>query len=165
MNNEQDRLSFAQWVLERNLHWVGAAEVKTGVIVALNTAMLGGLAAAFGTTSLADHSTWSNLFVVVASVCLLAGLFCTTMSVLPRTDGPPSSFVYFGKVAKLSRADYVDSFNRAKSTDLLNDCLEQIHRNAEIASSKYQWVRSATVWSLLSVLPWIAAIAHLARDK
>jgi hypothetical protein len=165
MNNDHERLSFAQWVLERNLHWVSAAEVKTGVVVALNTAMLGGLAAAFSASKLAEHSAWANLFSVLSAGCLLAALFCAAMSVLPRTDGPPSSFIFFGKIVKRARADYVDLFKRADNTAFLNDCLDQIHRNAEIACDKFRWVRNAMMWSFLSVLPWVASTACLLKNR
>ncbi len=161
MNDDQERLSFAQWILEKNLHWVSAAEVKTGVIVALNTAMLGGLAAAFGAVT--ERSAWANLFSVTSAACLLIAIFCAAMSVLPRTEGPPTSFVFFGKIVKDSRADYVDSFKRADNTAFLNDCLEQIHRNAEIACDKFRWVRNAMMWSFVAVLPWVAAIACLLK--
>ncbi|WP_233099873.1 hypothetical protein, partial [Acidovorax sp. IB03] len=43
MSTENERLQTAQWVLERNLGWIAAAEVKVGVIVAIDTAMLGGV--------------------------------------------------------------------------------------------------------------------------
>lgn len=161
MNNDQERLSFAQWILERNLHWVGAAEVKTGVIVALNTAMLGGLAAAFSAAG--ERTAWANFFSIASAACLLIALFCAAMSVLPRTDGPPTSFVFFGKIVKNSRADYVDSFKRASSAAFLDDCLEQIHRNAEIACDKFRWVRNAMMWSFVAVLPWVAAIGCLLK--
>ena len=49
MSTENERLQTAQWVLERNLGWIAAAEVKVGAIVAIDTAMLGGLGAAFST--------------------------------------------------------------------------------------------------------------------
>lgn len=38
MKNEE-RLQIAQWILERNLAWIAAAEVKVGVIVAIDVAM------------------------------------------------------------------------------------------------------------------------------
>lgn len=161
MKNDEERLAFAQWVLERNLHWVGAAEVKTGVIVALNTAMLGGLAAAFSAAT--ERSAWANCFSLVSAGCLLIALFCAAMSVLPRTDGPQNSFLFFGKIVESSRADYVDSFKRAGNDVFLNDCLEQIHRNAEIACDKFKWVRSAMMWSFVAVLPWVAAIGGLLK--
>ncbi|MHB8428498.1 MAG: Pycsar system effector family protein [Acidiferrobacterales bacterium] len=163
MNNESDRLQMAQWILERNLHWIGAAEVKTGVIVALNTAMLGGLATAFSVAKVAEHTAWAIFFSITGAVCLLLALFCAAMSVLPRTDGPPASFVFFGNIAKRNSADYADSFKRADNAAFLQDCLDQIHRNAEIASDKFRWVRNAMMWSFGAVTPWVAAIVCLLK--
>lgn len=161
MNDENDRFSYAQWVLERNLHWVGAAEVKTGVVVTLNIAMLGGLAAAFTGTPLVDHSSLANLFSIGAAACLFVSLFCTAMSVFPRTDGPETSFVFFGKIVNGERPDYAEAFKRADKAALLQDLLDQIHRNAEIACVKFRWVRNAMGWSFGSVIFWTPAIACL----
>jgi hypothetical protein len=36
-----ERLQTALWVMERNLGWIAAAQVKVGVIVAIDTGMLG----------------------------------------------------------------------------------------------------------------------------
>jgi hypothetical protein len=83
--------------------------------------------------------------------------------VLPRTDGPKTSFVFFGKIVKHNSADYSDQFKRADDAALLQDCLDQIHRNAEIACDKFRWVRNAMVWSFVAVLPWCAALASLTR--
>lgn len=163
MKNDQERLLFAQWVFERNLHWVAAAEVKTGVVVALDTAMFAGLAAAFSTSKVWEHTAWAHLFSVTSSGCLVAALICTAMTLLPRTDGPPTSFVFFGKIVRQSRADYADSFKRVSEAAFLDDCLDQIHRNAEIACDKFRWVRNAMLWSFLAVLPWVAAIACLLK--
>jgi hypothetical protein len=165
MSDEAERLQVAQWILERNLQWIGAAEVKTGVIVALDTAMFGAVAAAFSATEAAERTAWSNLLSIVAAACLLAALFCAAMSVLPRTDGPPSSFVFFGTIVKRTAPDYVDAFRRADSSAFLQDCLDQIHRNAEIACDKFRWVRNATMWSFGAVLPWVAAIACLIKGR
>jgi hypothetical protein len=161
MNDDQERLSYAQWVLDRNLHWIGAAEVKTGVIVALNTAMLGGLAAAFSSDP--QRSVAANLLAYSSAALLLIALFCAAMSVLPRTEGPATSFVFFGKIAKSSRSDYVDSFMRADKAAFLDDCLAQIHRNAEVACDKFRWVRNAMLWSFVAVLPWMGAIGCLMK--
>jgi hypothetical protein len=75
------------------------------------------------------------------------------MSVLPRTGGPKSLVHLFGKVANVARADFVDSFKRATPEALLNDLLDQIHRNAEIACEKLAWVKRAMIWSLLATDP------------
>lgn len=163
MDTEDDRFAYAQWILERNLHWIGAAEVKTGVIVTLNIAMLGGLAAAFTTKPIAAHSDWANLLSGGSIACLLAALISAAMSIFPRTDGPKTSFIYFGKIVESSRVDYADAFKRADKAAFLEDCLNQIHRNAEIACAKFRWVRNATGWSFVSVVPWVAAITCLLK--
>ncbi len=62
----KDRLAIAQWVLERHLAWIAAAEVKVGVIVALDTALLGGLAAAFGVSEISARGAWAYLFILLA---------------------------------------------------------------------------------------------------
>lgn len=161
MTDDAERIQRAQWVLERNLHWISAAEVKTGFVVALDTAMLGALAAVVGTVTLGDQSAWGLLLAVTGAVCLAASLLCSAMSVLPRTDGPPQSLVFFGKVASRDAPDYASDFLHTSPREYLRDLLDQIHRNAEIASEKFGWVRSAIMWSFLSVLPWTGAIVCL----
>lgn len=159
MSTDPDRLRLAHWILERNLHWIAAAEVKTGVIVAIDTAMLGALAAAY--TAVAQHVAWANLATTVAAACLLLGVFCCAMVVLPRVTGPSTSFIFFGCIVKNSSADYADSFRRASVEKLLDDCLAQVHRNAEIANEKFGWVKAGMWWSFIAMLPWIGAIAVL----
>ena len=44
MSPAKDRLTTAQWILERNLAWIAAADAKVAIIVTINVAMLGGLA-------------------------------------------------------------------------------------------------------------------------
>lgn len=163
MNIDDDRLAYAQWVLERNLHWIGAAEAKTGVIVTLSIAMLGGLAAAFTNKPLVSHSVWANLLSIGAACCLLVSLVCAAMSVLPRTHGPKTSLIFFGKIVANSRSDYANAFKHADKSTFLQDLLDQIHRNAEIAVEKFAWVRKAIMWSFPAVILWVPAIACLLK--
>lgn len=159
MANDDARLRLAQWILERNLSWIAAAEVKTGVIVAIDTGMLGAVVAAFSTAAPGSRTAWAYLFTIVSVLCLGLGVFCASMSVLPRLTGPRSSFIFFGRVAESSGADYTVSFRNATDTQLLDDCLAQIHRNAEIARDKFGWVRRSMAWSFLGLIPWVAALA------
>jgi len=161
MDIDSERLKIAHWVLERNLHWIAASEVKTGVIVAIDTAMLGSLAAAYSSVPVAAHTAYAGFFAAVAAVCLGFGVFCAAMVVLPRVTGPTSSFLFFGCIAKTPAADFAEAFRNASHDQLLTDCLAQIHRNAEIATAKFQWVRDAMAWSFLAVLPWLAALTVL----
>lgn len=161
MNDDSARLQMAQWVLERNLHWIAAAEVKTGVIVALDTAMLGALAAAFSALEPSGHSVWVKIITTVPAVCLGVAIICAAMSVVPRVTGPAMSFIFFGKVAQRNVVDYVEAFRKATEAELLDDCLAQIHRNAQIACDKFDWVRASMLWSFAAVLPWTLALGFL----
>jgi hypothetical protein len=156
-----ERLQTAQWVLERNLGWIAAAEVKVGVIVAIDTAMLGGLGAAFSTAEVTMRTHWAVLFTLAAAVLLAVGLWSAAMAVLPRVTGPLKSLLFFGRIGSCAGVAYVNNFKSASLEDLLDDWTAQIHRNAQIACDKFQWVRRGTLWSFLAILPWFAAIVTL----
>lgn len=164
MRADRERLQVAQWVLERNLAWIAAAEVKVSVIVAIDTAMLGGLGAAFGATGSAARTTWAYLWIVIATVALAGGILCAAMAVLPRVTGPTKSLVFFGRIGPCADAEYIAQFRQATDSDLLADWTAQIHRNAQIACDKFAWVRKSMYWSFLSVVPWFAAIIALLKN-
>ncbi|CAG9180622.1 Pycsar system effector family protein [Cupriavidus pinatubonensis] len=157
------RLSTAQWVLERHLAWIAAAEVKVGVIVAIDTGLLGGLAAAFGASDTAARILWTYLFTLGAAGAVVLGLVCAALAVMPRTGGPIDSLLFFGPIAKQTPSVYGSRFREATDAQLLADWTNQIHRNAEIASAKYLWVRRSIGWSFAAVIPWIAAIGLLVK--
>lgn len=162
MDNDSNRLRMAQWILERNLHFIATAEVKVGVLVAINTAMLGTVAAAFNAVSQADRSAWGILFAVIAGICGLCAIVCAATAVLPRITGP-KSLLFFGSIHKLDDDQYAHAFKAASEADILDDCLNQISRNAEIACEKFAWVKKSMYWSFLSILPWVAALAMLMK--
>lgn len=159
----KQRLATAQWVLERHLAWIAAADVKVGVIVAINTALLGGLAAAFAASSSTARIPWTYVFLLFAAVPAVIGVFCAAMAVLPRTTGPKDSLLFFSPIAARSSADFCKRFRDTTDEQLLADWTDQIHRNAEIARDKYAWVRRSMYWSFLAAIPWIVAIGMLVK--
>ena len=161
MSADKERLQVAQWVLERNLGWIAAAEVKVGIIVAIDTAMLGGLGAAFGAADSVTRTAWAWVFTISATTALAGGLFCAAMAVLPRVNGPAKSLVFFGRIGPCADAEYTESFKNATDAELLQDWTAQIHRNAQIACDKFAWVSKSMWWSFLSVLSWFPAITTL----
>lgn len=158
-NAEQcpNRLLFSQWVLERNLGWIAAAEIKVGVVTTMGIAMLGGLAAAFGASAV--KSPWVYATAATAALLVIAALVCAAMAVIPRVAGPGESVIFFGRIAAQDNWRYADAIRNASEAELLRDCAMQIHRNAQIACEKHMWVRRAMVAALLGVLPWLLALA------
>ncbi|WP_395344905.1 Pycsar system effector family protein [Variovorax sp. UC122_21] len=153
-----DALADARWALERQLAWIASAEVKVGVVVSIQVAMLAGLGAAFATTT--TKSAWA---IGSATMCALFGvvsLACAAMAVYPRVKGPDSLF-FFGKIAGYAQVDYVDTFIKASDHALVSDLAIQVHINAKIALRKHEWVSKAMMVAFMSALPWLVAVGAL----
>lgn len=155
----KERLAEAHWVLERQLAWVAAAEVKVGVIATLQIALLGGLGVAYSTAT--ARSPWAVGFSVFCAVADVASLICASMAIVPRMRGPKASLVFFGRIAERGEADFVDQFARMSDQDLLNDISAQIHCNAKVAMVKHGWVGKAVMLALMSAPPWLCALGVL----
>jgi hypothetical protein len=163
MSDDKERLLIAQWVFERTLSWLAAAEVKVGVIVAIDTALLGSLGAAFSSAKVENLSNWAYMWTVGAGTAIATGIFYAAMAILPKLNGPEKSLVFFGRVGILNQAEYLESFKNASDKQLLEDWTSQIHRNAQIACEKFGWVRVSMYWSFVSIIPWLTAIVMLLK--
>jgi hypothetical protein len=157
MSPAKDRLTTAQWILERNLAWIAAADAKVAIIVTLNVAMLGGLAATFGWSE-AHRTSWTYIASTMAVILSGSGVFCAAMAMFPRTKGPIQSLLFAVPVAGMKLPDYQAALKDQSDEQLLDDWVSQVHRNAEIAKTKFEWVRVAMIWSFLGVPAWVVGI-------
>lgn len=157
----KNRIEVAQWILERNLSWIAAADIKVGVIVGINTAMGGGLAAAYND---ADHRALLAIILTVAtSVLGVLSVLFAVMAVLPHLNGPKRSLIFFGCISALDREEYSACLKGVSEEDLLDDLGRQIHRNAEIARDKYICLGKSMRLALLFASGWVASIFVLVR--
>lgn len=163
MADDKDRFQISQWILERQINWIATADVKAGAVVAVQTAMAGVLASAYSAAT--NRTEWAIACTVAAFACTVAAFACIVLALFPRTDGPDRSLLFFGRIGKFSRENYCDEIKSSNYTELLVDCSEQIHRNAEIASEKHRWVQNALVWSFLAAPPWVIALLQLTPMK
>lgn len=163
MTDDIVRIETAKWMFERTLGWIATADVKVSVVIALDAAMLGGLAAAFSGSEYHLRTAWCYFFVFAATAGMAFAMCCAGMAALPRMRGPVKSMIYFGRVAEKDADTYVDEFSKMTDQELLADLARQIHRNSEIACDKHHWVRKSLFWSFLSAGVWIAAIALLVK--
>ncbi|WP_157522411.1 Pycsar system effector family protein [Mitsuaria sp. 7] len=163
--NSKERLSTAQWVFERQLAWISAADAKVAVVVTIDLAMLGAIGALISSADWAAwkaaHNYWPIALAVLATVPLGAALMYLAAAVLPKTDGPKDSLLFFGRIANLPRSDYVERLMKASDDDLLRDWGDQIHRNAEVACGKFSNVQSGMRASFIAIMFWVPAIIAL----
>lgn len=159
--DNKSRIEVAQWILERNLVWIAAADIKVGVIVGINTAMGGGLAAAYNDAS---HKTLIVISLsVLASILGALSVLYAAMAVLPHVNGPKKSLMFFGCISAVDREEYLISLKSASEEDFLNDLSRQIHRNAEIARDKYICLGKSMRLALLFAAAWASSLFLLVR--
>ena len=135
--------------------------VKAGVAVALDTGMLGGLAAAFSNSDVHSRTTWCYVFVFATVAGMFVALMCAGMAAVPRMLGPVKSMIYFGRVAEKNEEDYAAELMKTSDAEFLHDLAVQIHRISFIANEKHLWVRKSLIWSFFAAIPWLLAIATL----
>ena len=120
---EKKKMKYAQWLLERNLDWVAAADVKAGTIFTIDAAMLGALAAFYQSANADARTQAEILFSVTAAVCALLSIFCIGRCVLPQTKGPKNSLIFFDCIKAADQSSYAESIRAATDAQLLDDCV------------------------------------------
>ncbi|WP_321943939.1 Pycsar system effector family protein [Paraburkholderia tropica] len=154
----KERLATAQWIFERQLAWIAAADVKVGVVVSIDLALLGGLAAAF---SGASHKTLAGeIFAALAGITLIIAVVWAAVATFPRLNGPKKSLLFFGRIADRNADQYAEALLQSSDADLISDWARQIHTNAKIAVEKHSCVRCAMIWSFAAVIPWLIALCY-----
>lgn len=154
-----ERLGVAKAILDRQLGWIAAAEGKAGFVVAIDTAMIAGLAAAYGN---AEAVQWFGATMTVVSTLLgTLSIFCAAVVVRSRIKGPAHSLVFFKPIATMSADQYCSALKAATVEQLLDDLSRQIHRNAQIAAIKHDWSRRSILAAMMAGIAWIAAISIL----
>jgi len=157
MRDDNERIKIAQWVLERTLAAIGAAEVKLSVIITLNLAMLASLGGAFAPVGKAIEA-WTLVFLITTSLFIILSLISCANVLIPRMQGPERSIIFFGRIGKKPQKEYFTEFTQAGEDAVLKDLLAQIHINSEIACEKYKWIRVSMIWTFVSVVPWFVSI-------
>lgn len=155
------RLGFAQWLLDRNIAWIAAAEAKVGFVVAIDTAMLAGLATAYSDAN--EVGCLGVTATIAAALLTIASVVCAALAVFSRTNGPPESLLYFGRIAERGWEEYRLDLQDVSDTRLLDDFARQIHRNAEIAKEKFLWVGRSMRLAFGAGAAWVIAITVLIR--
>lgn len=148
-----DQISFLENNLARQLMWIGAAESKVSFVFAVNTAMLGVLAAV-SPKSACNWEVATVIITALAAIFCLASLLSLSFASFPNTTGPKGSLIYFGGVTQRDSQQYHEAVSGMSAEAYIEDLSAQCHRNAEIAGLKYTWVRRSLILLYLAVIPW-----------
>lgn len=155
----KDRRRIVEHILALNLAWVGAADRKVAPTLAIDTAMLGVLAALVPNAH--GWITWPAILSALTAVLLLGSILALALATFPRLDGPRNSLLFFAGIAALDRDQYASRLENVDDREVFSDFCAQIHRNAEIASAKFAWVRWSHRLLLAAIIPWLVTISLL----
>ena len=145
-----------KYQLQLVLGFFSRVEAKASVVLAVNTGMLGALAANLPSS---QNFQW-RMFVAVVPVVLIGlsdwFLFRITF---PDLKGGSNSLVYFRTIAERTEHKFIEEFMAMDTNDYVKDMLGQVWRNSEILSKKFDHLKAAFILMLLAILPWVIALA------
>jgi len=152
----KEQLRLAEKNLDYLLEWVGRFDSKSSVVLGIDTGMLGVLA-----TFAPARSLWNALMIGFAlwSITLLSiSLLFVYLGNYPRLKGSNESLFYFGSICKKRFNQYQREFSKRSDKEHLKDMLKQCHRNSEILSQKFRYLKWSYLLLLSSVIPWAISI-------
>lgn len=159
----KDNVLFLEKTLGRLLEWVRAADAKIPPVLAIATSMLGVLAAL--SPSASRWSVLAAILCVLAAVPLVVCLVALLLASFPRTTGPSGSLLYFEGIKSRASGAYLKQVKDTTEDGLESDLAEQCHRNSEIASIKYRFLKVAMASLLVGILPWLSSVFVLCSNR
>ncbi len=150
----------AKEILNLQLHWISTADSKVIPIFALNTGILGIVAATappldlmgifdFGATAITAGFAFASIWF------LLQTLLPNTREATDEDDHVVSSDVFFLGITSRSIIEYEDQLVELTEESLTRDIARQIHRNAEIAAAKHANVQKGTKLAMTAAGCWL----------
>lgn len=152
-----DKYSKAALSLQHD--WIKSADAKVPPLFAINAAMLGVIAAL-----LPDINNWdiqAAIFTLLSIVPLVGSVICLALTTFPRLSGPVGSVVFFSGITARTEDEFISEVTNMPDEILINDMLQQIYRNAEIAKSKYTFIKKSMVLSFSSLPLWFISVWYL----
>lgn len=140
--------------LDRVLGFFSRVETKAAFVFALDTTLL---------ATTATNLELADLYLCAAALpamvtCGLAGasIYYVYQCYFPHLRGHSSpSLIYFGDIARLKEADFVDQFRKLDEDTYVSDLLGQVWRNSEILRIKFDAVATALQLAIFAMVPWI----------
>ena len=107
-----------------------------------------------------DLKRWWVVVPLAAFLFLIANaIWSLYRCTHPSLKGGNGSLIYFGEIAKLREAEYLDRAGQVTEESFRQDLLGQIWRNSEIVTEKYKYLRRASTSVMAAILPWTLVLA------
>ncbi len=151
-----DLLQSASEQLDRILGFFPRVDAKGSALLAIDTAMLGFLAAKIPPPT--GLSWWEIAIPLVAALLIAESLYNLYKGAFPQLKGGHGSLIYFREIGKRTEARFIDEFGSRTEEEHVSDLLGQVWRNSEILKDKFDRLNRAFIFLALSIPPWVAAL-------
>ena len=162
----EDRLRSHYESLSRVTGFTRAADAKAAPVLALQIALLGGLATRFEELyEIAVSGPWDTERGAVVALAAVYGLLLTTVILLgamvympmnPRTN---RSIIFFEDIAAMEFQEFQSKARNMGSNLIEHQLLDQVHLVSKVASIKMRRVRWAILLSLPAIALWFVLLA------
>ena len=149
------RKSDLQWILDKQIHWISAADTKLFVLIPVPLALLSVLLNAWeGDPFTLNSHTLPFWFSTVSLVAALAfALGC----LVSRTKSTRISQIFFGDIVSTGHESYRE-LSGLKDLPTEEDLIAQICVNANIALQKHKNARRSAYALAVSLVPTLFCI-------
>lgn len=153
---ETSNLDVLEKTLERMLHWISAADNKVASVLAIDTAMLGVVAAIAPKPG--NWTLGAGLTTGVTVLLIFVSLGLLFLASFPQTVGPKGSLVFFGGIIEREQSVFVAEITDLPVNKYRDDLALQCYRNAEIAAQKYRCIKLAMASLFVAIIPWMLSV-------
>lgn len=151
-----NKLDLLDRILTKNLSWISSADTKGTILFAVDSAMLAVMAALVPSLNLWNIP--AAIFAALALICLCTSVLFIVAASFPQLGGPRNSLIYFGGIASHDENQYIQKIMSGITEELLIDFARQCHRNAEIAKTKYDMLKKASICMFFALPAWLVAV-------
>ena len=142
-NEFMEKVDFLEKTLSRLLVWIQAADTRVAFILPLTLAMLGVLGALVASAK--AFTTLACIIISIAALALIISTVSLAIATFPRTKGPKGSMIYFNGIQSNDLEGYRQRVKNIKKKNYVDDLVNQIHINAQIAAVSYTHLTLPTI--------------------
>ncbi|MGN7839470.1 Pycsar system effector family protein [Stenotrophomonas sp. 22385] len=157
---DESALTHLRWVMERQLHWISAADVKAGGMIGAYMALAAIAATLLDSANPPVQAKW--LFGIAAAAMLPALCFAVAVF-FPRDEAKRSSLLFFGEISGVDLDKFKERCKATTIDQVKDDLMNQIYINAVIARCKHKYAKISIVWGLVALAVWLGGVATFAR--
>jgi hypothetical protein len=134
-------------------------DTRVGAVFAISTAQLAIAAVNISTAALQSYVVIGAIVGMLLSSALVhVSLYVCTF---PNLVGGSRTLMFFGHIANYGEADFFERYRILSMDEIHCDLTKQIWRSSQILSSKYYWLKVASIALAFATACWVVALTTI----